>query len=128
MATVNATYPTLLDQAKRTDPNGAIANMVEYMSKRNAVLEDAVVVEGNLPTGHRMTARDALPSIGWRKFNEGVAPSKSIASQLDETAGMLEGWSVVDTELAKLNGNEAAFRASEDKGFTMAINNEIETG
>jgi hypothetical protein len=35
---------------------------------------------------------------------------------------MLEGFSYVDCGLAKLNGNEAAFRASEDKAFLSALN------
>jgi hypothetical protein len=33
--------------------------------------------------------------------------------------------SVVDTEVAKLNGNEAAFRASEDLAFLQSLNNEV---
>lgn len=113
---------------KRTDPNGAIAQVVESLTARNAILQDATFVEGNLPTGHRFTSRTGLPALEWRKFNEGVTPSKSRTDQIDETVGMLEGMSVVDCELAKLNGNEAAFRASEDKAFMQAFNNEIETG
>lgn len=128
MAVINHELPTMLDHVRRLDPNGAVAAIAEVLMKRNAFLEDAVVLEGNLPTGHRFTSRTALPSVAWRRFNEGVAPSKSATAQVDETCGMLEGFSVVDTELAKLNGNEAAFRASEDRPFIQALNHEIETG
>lgn len=120
--------PTLLDMIKRTDPNGAIAKVVEALAKRTPLIEDMAVVEGNLPTGHRFTTRTGLPSIGWRRFNEGVAAGKSKADQIDESCGMLEGRSVVDCELAELNGNGPAFRASEDMAFLQSFHQEIETG
>lgn len=128
MATINASNPTLLDQIKRTDPNGAIAQIVETLTQRNQILKDATFIEGNLPTGHRFTSRTALPSVGWRRYNEGIASSKSRTDQVDESCGQLEGNSIVDCELAKLNGNEAAFRSSENVGFLQAFNNEMETG
>lgn len=128
MATINAEMPTLLDHAKMRDPKGGIAKIVEVLQRRNAFLEDAVFLEGNLPTGHRITSRTGLPSVGWRKFNEGVKSSKGRTDQFDEACGMLEGISKVDSALAKLNGNEAAFRFAQDKGFLQAMNNEVETG
>src|SRR5690606_24016210 len=95
--------PTLVDVMRRTDPNGAIANIAEVLTKKNPFLEDMVFQEGNLSTGHRYTSRHSLPSVSWRRFNEGVRPSKSGTTQHDEACGMLEGFSAVDTELAKLN-------------------------
>lgn len=125
---INTGNPTLLDQAKAMDPNGSIAQVVELLSKESPLLQDATFMEGNLPTGHRVTSRTALPSLGWRRYNEGVAASKSRRDQFDETVGMLEGRSQVDCELAAINGNEAAFRASEDASFIAAMTNEVETG
>lgn len=125
---INTGNPTLLDVIKRTDPNGAIASVVEMLSKESPLIEDATFIEGNLPTGHRVTARTALPSVGWRMFNEGVAASKSRTDQFDETCGMLEGHSIVDCELAELNGNKAQFRATEDSAFMDALTQELETG
>ena len=121
---INVSDPTLLDMVKRTDPNGSIALIVEALSKRNPLIADAVAKEGNLATGHRFTTRNTLPAVGWRRFNDGVAPSKSTTEQFDETCGMLEGFSYVDCGLAKLNGNEAAFRSSEDKAFLQSLSQE----
>lgn len=126
MATLNTDNPTLLDMAKRMDPNGAIANIVEALQPKSALLQDATFVEGNLATGHTFTLRTALPSVAFRKFNEGITPGKSKTDQLTETAGSLEGMAVVDQALAKLNGNMAAFRSSEDKGFLISINKTAE--
>jgi hypothetical protein len=128
MATLNAGNPSLLDMVKRTDPNGNIVDVVELLTARNPILEDITFQEGNLTTGHRFSSRTGLPSIGWRRFNEGVTPSKSAVDNIDESCGMLEGMAVVDTELANLNGNAAAFRASEDAAFLQAFNNEVSTG
>lgn len=128
MATINASLPTLQDIMSRTMPDGSIeSNIVELLSQNNAVLADAVWVEGNLPTGHKFTSRTALPSGTWRRFNEGVAPTKSRTDQVTESCGALEALSKVDEDEAKLNGNAAAFRASEDKGFQMGLSNDLET-
>lgn len=128
MATIGNGNPTLLDLVKRTDPNGGIAQVVELLTAKNPILEDITFKEGNLTTGERVSSRTGLPSIGWRRFNEGVTPSKSQVDNYDESCGMLEGMSVVDCGLAKLGGNEAAFRASEDAAFLQAFNNEVSTG
>ena len=80
----------LLDNVKRTDPNGAIANIVEAISQENTVIYDAVAKEGNLPTGHRFTARETDPAIGWRLYNDGITPGKSTTEQYDETIRRLE--------------------------------------
>lgn len=119
--TKNAGDPTLLDMVTRTDPNGSIAKIVESLSKKNAIIEDAVAMEGNLPTGHRFTTRNTNPAVSWRRYNDGIVPSKSTTGQFDEVCGMLEGMSYVDCGLAKLNGNEAAFRASEDSSFLQSM-------
>lgn len=125
---VNTTNPTLLDLVRMQDPNGAQARVVEALQKRTPLLQVLTFQQGNLETGHRFVTRTGLPSIGWRKFNEGVAAGKSRADQITETVGMLEGRSLVDAELANLNGNAAAFRANEDMAFTQSFRNELETG
>jgi hypothetical protein len=127
MATIGAGLPTLADIMKRLDPNGAYAKVVEAMTKQCPLLEDMVWVEGNLPTGHVFTTRTGLPSIGWRKFNEGVASGKSSSDQITETCGILEGNSKVDCALADINGNATAFRSSEDMSFVTSFKHTLET-
>ena len=116
---------TLLDWAKRLDPNGSTATIVELLSQTNEVLEDMVFREGNLPTGHRVTVRTGLPAVAWRLLNQGVVPSKSTTAQIDEQAGMLEAWSEVDKDLMMLNGNTNSFRLSEARAFLEAMNQEF---
>src|SRR5436190_18454894 len=48
---------TLADWAKRLDPDGKTATIVELLSQTNEILRDMRWVEGNLETGHRTTVR-----------------------------------------------------------------------
>ena len=122
MATLAAGQLTLVDWAKRLDPNGNVPAVAELLSQTNDILEDAVFVEGNLPTGHRVVIRTGLPTVYWRLINQGVPRSKSTTAQVDESCGMLEAYAAVDRDLAMLNGNTAAFRLSEDTAFLEAMN------
>lgn len=122
MATLAAGALTLADWAKRLDPDGQVPRVAELLSQTNEILEDAVFLEGNLPTGHRVTIRTGLPAVYYRMINQGVPASKSQTTQVDEAVGILEARSHIDVELAKLNGNTAAFRLSEDQAFIEAMN------
>ena len=82
MATIGASYPTYLDVAKRTDPTGQIAAIVEIMSQTNPMIVDGMALEGKLTTGHRSTQRTGLPEATWRLLNQGVSPSKSTTVQV----------------------------------------------
>ena len=96
--------------------------MAELLSQSNEILEDAVFMEGNLPTGHRVVIRTGLPTVYWRAINQGIPTSKSTTAQVDEAVGMLEAYSEVDKDLADLNGNTSQFRLSEDSAFLEAMN------
>lgn len=125
MATLGANNATLADVAKRTDPSGTTADIVELLMQTNEVLTDMQWKEGNLATGHRNTVRTGLPTVAWRLLNAGVAPSKSTTAQIDEACGKLEAWSEVDVAVANLNGNTAEFRLSEATAFIEAMNQEF---
>jgi hypothetical protein len=126
---VDSGLPTLANIAKRWDPkSGGVADFANVLSKKLAVLDDIPWYEGNLPTGHRVTqAVNALPVGTWRKFNQGVAATKGETDQYDETCGMLQTESRIDVDVAKLNGNAAAYRASEDKLFIEGLSQQFAT-
>lgn len=125
MATLAANNPTLLDVAKRLDPDGKIASIVEILNASNEALQDLTFVEGNLPTGHKTTIRTGLPTPTWRKLYGGVQPTKSTSAQVTDSAGMLEAYAEVDKALADLNGNTAAFRLSEDRPHIEGMSQEM---
>ena len=122
MALLSTNALTLSDWAKRLDPDGQVPVIAELLSQTNEILEDAIFMQGNLPTGHQLTIRTGLPQIFYRLINQGVPTSKSLTTQVVEACGILEARSHVDVELAKLNGNTAEFRLSEDRAFLEAMN------
>lgn len=125
MAVVNATLPTLLDHARRTDPSGKIADIVEVLKQRLPILGHIPWQEGNLPNGHVYTSRTGLPTPSWRALNEGVGLAKSSTTQVTESCGIMQAMSAVDVEVARFNGNQAAFRASEDAAFLQGFDIEF---
>lgn len=121
MATLSTTRLNLADWSKQLDPDGNIATVVELLNQLNEVTEDMIWVEGNGPTTHRTSVRTSLPSGTFRRFNEGVASTKSTASQVTDSMGMLEIYSDIDKSLADLNGNSAKFRLNEDRAFLEGL-------
>jgi hypothetical protein len=125
MALLPVSNPTMADVAKRLDPDGKIDTIVELLESTNEILTDLTMVEGNLPTGHRTTVRTGLPVPTWRRMYGGVQPGRSTTAQITDNAGMLEAYAEIDKALADLNGNEAAFRLSEDSAHIEGISQEM---
>lgn len=127
MAAVGGSYLTLVDHINRLDPNGAVATIVESLSKECPLIQDAVMMESNLPDSHKYTSRQSLPAVSRRRLNRGTENTKSTTSQVIEPITMLESRSIIDIEEAALNGNTAAFRASEDLAFMEAMAEQAES-
>lgn len=125
MAALENKFPTMLDVARRLDPGGKIDIISEILTQENPILEDMVYVEGNLPTGHKSTVRTGIPVPTWRKLYQGVQPGKSRTAQVTDSCGELVAYAEVDQTLADLNGNTAAFRMSEDRGFIEGMAQEM---
>lgn len=122
MATVGSTVITLADWAKRMDPNGRPARIIEMLSQKNEILLDMRFKMGNLPTGERTTQRTGLPTVYWRLLNQGVPTSKSRTAQIDAHCGIMEARSQVDVDLASLAEDVGLFRLNEAQPFIEAMN------
>jgi hypothetical protein len=123
--TIGTGQLNLLDQAKRTDPNGKTAVIVEMLAEKNEIIADMIVVEGNTQTGHRTTMRTGWPSIAWRQLNKGVQPSKSTTKQQDFTAGMIEARGEIEEKLVELAPDKMGFRLSENAPNIEAIGQKL---
>jgi hypothetical protein len=123
MAAIGTSVPTLLDIARAMGPDGTFdQDRVNLLAQSNEVLEDMVWRPGNLPTGNRTTVITGLPTVYFRRLNEGVPLSKSTGAQVDDTAAMLEGFFQVDRELALLSGNVNQYRYQESRMFMESMN------
>lgn len=125
MAVIGNTALTYADWAKRMDDGYRVAVIIELLSQTNEILDDMLVVQGNLPTGHKTTVRTGLPQATWRNLNVGVPNAKSTTAQIVDTCGNLETYSVIDKDIADLNGNTAEFRLSEVKAFLEGMSQQV---
>ncbi len=125
MAVLGSTALTYGDWAKRLEDNYKTATIVELLSQTNEVMDDMLLVEGNLPTGHKTTVRTGLPSATWRVLNYGVPNTKSTTAQIIDTCGNLETYAVIDKDIADLNGNTAEFRMSEVRAFLEGMTQQM---
>ena len=123
----SALYLTMADWAKRTTPTGGIDDVIDTISGSNTIIQDLNSMEGNLATGHQFTHRSSDPAGSWRLLNYGVAPEKSTTEQFTDFCAILETYSEVDVRVAKLNGNEADFRRSEDDAFISGLPDTVAT-
>ena len=124
MATIG-TAVTLQDFKSRLDDDNRIDMIIDLLTDQNEVLEDMLWLECNQVTSHKTTVRTGLPTVTWRKLNQGVPSSKSTTRQTLASCGMLESYGKVDKALADLNGNSAAWRMSEESAYIEAFNQEL---
>jgi hypothetical protein len=125
MGALNSYVQTLADYAKKLDPDGSIAPVVELLNQTNEILQDILWKEGNLTTGHRVTVRTGLPAVYWRLMNQGIPSSKATTAQVDEACAVLESWSTIDKLIAELGGNLAANRLDEAVAHIEAMGQEL---
>lgn len=126
MTALSNLYPTLLDISRRLGPDGRVVqDIVEILDHSNDMLDDIVWVEGNLPTGHLVTIRDGIPEPTFRKLYGFVNPTKSTTTQVTESCGMMENFSVIDLKAAELNGMKPDWLMSEQKPFIEGFNQKL---
>jgi len=122
MATqTTGTYFTLIETARRHDPDGNIAKIAEVLTQKNQLLEDAVFVEANNLTSHMYTQRLTEPSGSWVNINEHVSIEASRTKQLVEPIRMLESYSRIDERILEIESNPGAFRSTEDMSFVAGL-------
>ncbi len=112
---------SLLDWSKTRAPRGGVAQVINVLSQRLEVVEDALWTEGNLDTGHRTTITTGLPDVYWRSYNLGIPSSKMTTAQVDESVAKMESHSECDRELAELGGNAAQYRALRANHYIEAM-------
>lgn len=127
MATIGSNVRTLSDWAATRGENDKYATIVEILAQDNAVIEDMLWREGNLPTGHKSTIRTGLPTSTWRSMNAGVPQSKATAAPVTFSTAMLEQRAQVDEALANLEDDLAAYRLNEAAGHLEAMGQDFAT-
>lgn len=116
---------TLIDWAKRLDPDGKVPEIAEMLWQSLAMVEDAIFVEANGGLTHTFLQRTGLPDVFFRMIGQGIPASKSTTTAISESFSNIEGRSTIDVELAMLNGNDKEFMLSEEEPFVEAISQKM---
>lgn len=112
---------TLIEVAKRKDPDGGMAAIAEVLNETNDILQDAVWREANDTFSNKAVRRAKLPSGSWRKISEGVAYESSETLEVVDNIGMLETWAQNDVELINAFPNPAQARNDEAMAFVEGL-------
>ncbi len=118
-------WPTLLDAASRTEPDGNIPRIAEMLSQHNAIGPDMPYREANEMTGHTFVFRSSIPTGSFRQYNQGTPYGKSTTAKGRVGMAMLRGYSQIDRDLANHTGNPSGFRQSEDIAFLEGMGQTI---
>jgi hypothetical protein len=122
-----ASQLTLLELAKRKDPDGELAAIAEVLNDDNEILTDAIWLEANDTFGHKITRRTSLPAGSWRKLNAGVSAEASKTQEVYETIGMLESYAEADKDLVDSAPNPKQFRNQEAQSFLEGMSQTLAT-
>jgi len=127
MSVVGGTFLNLADAAKRKDPDGKTAEIVELLAKTNTMIADIPFAECNDGSQHLTTVRTGLPTVGYRQLNKGVVRSKSTTAQVKDTTAMLTAMQEVDELLLELDSDPAGLMYSESQAFIESLNQQFST-
>lgn len=114
MATLTPGLFTYSEWAMRMDSSGKVATLVNLLSQQNGILEDALAVECTSGNAFEFTQVVKLPTPARRSFNQGVAATMAAVAKQVQTCSEYADWSKFDDSLARLGGNLADLRATED--------------
>jgi hypothetical protein len=120
-------FLSLMDAARRMDPEGEIDTIAELLSQTNEFFRDMTWSESNLDTGHKSTVRTGLPQGTWRVAYAGVPYARSTTAQVVDGLGFLAAYSQIDKRVAELGGKIAQIRMTEDSAFLEGMSQQMAT-
>lgn len=112
---------TLAEYKSRTDADGKIQPIVELLVRQDDMLDDIPWMVANLPDRHKTTVRSGLPAISHRRFNQGIAATRSSTAQVEFNMCQAAARTELDVDLANLGGNAGAVRLSESVPHMQAL-------
>lgn len=125
MSTITPGLFTYSEWALRMDSTGKIATLVDLLSQQNGVLEDCLAVECQQGNSFEYTQVVKLPTPTRRVYNQGVAATMAAVAKQITTCSEYADWSKFDDSLARLGGNLAELRGTEDALHMEAMGQQV---
>ncbi len=120
-ATAATAVYDLISWCKTRDPDFKSAMIAELLNQSNEPINDMVWLEGNLPTGHRITQRTGLPTTYTRQLNQAVQVSRGQAAQIEEGMSIFESWAEYDQDLIDLWADRGGFLYQQSLPFMESM-------
>jgi hypothetical protein len=121
MATLTSTY-SLVEQAKRIDPSGNMAQIAEVLNRKTGnILADGPWVASNDVWTNKTTRRASVPAGSLRRLNGRVTQSVSRTTEVMDTIMQIEDYLDVDAALHDSMPNPAMFLSGEVDAFIEGI-------
>jgi len=117
MATIGESFLDLIEIFKGKDKSGDVADIINMLAQTNAMLEDALTRTANQGNSHLSTFIAGIPTPDWGQLYKGIANKKITRKQIQDATGFIEARSTVDSRLADIEPNLAAFRLQEAQGI-----------
>ncbi len=112
--TIN-TYHSLIELAKRHDPKKNTAELIDILSAKNPMIEEAHWEEANDLTSHTFTQVLTEPAGEFTQVNKIVSFASGRTKQVTERIAMLESASCVDLRLLRKARSPEKYIAEENK-------------
>lgn len=117
----HTTYHTLVELAKRVDPEGNSAELINILAEKNPMLEEAHWEEANDLNSHEFTQIIGEPTAGWGRINKDIPFSAGKTKQVVEPIGTLSDAFKIDERLLAKAPNASEYLAKEAKIHLEAL-------
>lgn len=121
MATVAANQMTFFEAVKLYGKDGKLLDNAEILQKKNGLHQDFTFIEGDSDDSHMSSVRASLPEVHDKVGNEGVLRSKATNTTVMEKPQKIEGWSVIEDDVAKRGGNVGDKKADQANAFQQSM-------
>ena len=121
MATLTSTY-SLVEQAKRINPDGTQAQIAEVLNRNTGMIfSEAPWIPSNDIWTHKTTRRGSLPTGSRRKLNQRITQSVSRTTEVMDVIEQIEDYCDVDVALVDSMPSPAVFRQGEVNAFIEGL-------
>ena len=125
MSTLTSNY-SLVEQAKRIDPDGELAVIVEVLDREmGMILQEAPWIASNDTWVNKTLRRASLPSSARRKLNQGVAKAVSRTTEVMDVIEMRGVYAEYDKDWIDSFPDPARARLQEAKAFIEGLGHDL---
>ncbi len=114
---------TLAELEAANPGSGVHPNVIHSIIDAQPLFDQAPLVRCNDGSSNKTQIITDYPDLQARSFNEGVDPVKSHSKTVVDSTAMFAGYSVIDANMLKRNGNSAQWRADQEAAFTRGFAN-----